>query len=470
MTIFLTSLLLFIPKTLLASFLLHRLWPERTPTSLLLKLTGGFALGIGLSSALMLFGLRAGISPCGYARTEFWLSLLALALLSPRFYRFAKEMLRRPAAPFGFINELRSPVNWLTFLLLVAFLLSTTTFLYYAARHPHGLSDAWTIWNNLARYLYRSNDPTLLFDTTRYFRIHYDYPALYSLNVAATWCVLGSDSTRAPIAFTFLGIFAIPVALWAAVARHKGYAQSKLAALIALLTPSFGLTIGQYADVFVALYILLTGIFLSLYQHHHQRRFLLLAGLFAGLSAWTKNEGMLFLLSSGIIVAGLTLPRQLRHFAVFLAGAAAPLLVVVFFKASVSLQSDLASAPEQSLAFLLDPSRYLIISRAYLNAAWQFGDWPVGPVLALYAVLTGFSPRLSTSLPLLSLILLQQAGYFGIYLLTPHDLHWHLHTSLTRLLLQTYPLFLFWLFLALNAPEMEKTEPCCSPSTSATPT
>lgn len=469
MTLFFTSLLLFLPKTMLGAFLLHRLWPEQTPASLLLKLTGGFALGIGLSSALMLFSLRAGIAPCSYAPAEFWLSLLALAALLTRHYRPAKETLRRSGALFEALHSPRSLAGWLT-LLLFAFLLSSATFLYYAARHPHGLSDAWTIWNNLARYLYRSNDPTLLFDTTRYFRIHYDYPAMYSLNVAAAWCVLGRDSTRAPIAFTWLGIFVIPAALWAGLARHKGYAQANLAALIALLTPSFGLTLGQYADVFLALYILLTGIFLSLYQNHHEKRFLLLVGLFAGLSAWTKNEGLLFLLTSGLIVASMTLPRPTRPLAVFLTGAAAPLLVVVFFKVSVSIQSDLASTPTQSPASLLEPSRYVLISRAYLNAAWQFGDWPVVPVLALYAALTGFSPRFTASLPLLALILLQQAGYFGIYLLTPHDLDWHLHTSLTRLLLQTYPLFLFWLFLALHAPERENTEPCCSPSTSATPT
>jgi hypothetical protein len=44
---------------------------------------------------------------------------------------------------------------------------------------------------------------------------------------------------------------------------------------------------------------------------------------------------------------------------------------------------------------------------------------------------------------------LMAAGYAFIYLITPHDLEWHMRTSLSRLILHLWPSALFVLFLVL---------------------
>jgi len=44
------------------------------------------------------------------------------------------------------------------------------------------------------------------------------------------------------------------------------------------------------------------------------------------------------------------------------------------------------------------------------------------------------------------------AGYYGIYLTTPHDLEWHLATSLDRLIVQLWPMVVFTTFLQLRSP------------------
>ncbi len=473
MTTFLLSLLIFLPKTLLGFFIVHRIWPERCWQTLVLKLVSGFALGAGISSTFMLFALRAGILPSTYARIEFGISVFLLITIAGLSCR------RHPLQVKNMANGLRQKLNIVrpemvlyTFLLL-ALIISSGAFGYYSLQQPHGFSDAWTIWNNLARYIFRSDDPGLIFDTSRYFRIHYDYPAMYSLNIAGVWSILQNDSTRTPIAFTFLGIFAIPTALWAMVSYLKGNFQGALIATIALMTPNFDLTVGQYSDVFLALNILLTGIFLYSYQRKSEARFLVLAGLMAGFSAWTKNEGLLFVAISGTVSAWLTIrSHKKKHFLSFIAGTIFPLFVVFFFKATVFHQNDLASSPEKSLLYLLDASRYIQIAWAYITYSWRFGNWPFSPVLILsvYTIFVGLSTEIKNSLVVLSLLLLQQTGYFLIYLITPHDLDWHIYTSLTRLLLHTYPLALFWLFVALNAPEKGTSETCSSPSTSETPT
>ena len=48
---------------------------------------------------------------------------------------------------------------------------------------------------------------------------------------------------------------------------------------------------------------------------------------------------------------------------------------------------------------------------------------------------------------------LQSAIYFGIYLLTPLELTYHLNTSLDRLYLQILPLAMLWLFIWLKSPQ-----------------
>jgi hypothetical protein len=53
-----------------------------------------------------------------------------------------------------------------------------------------------------------------------------------------------------------------------------------------------------------------------------------------------------------------------------------------------------------------------------------------------------------------SIIALMFAAYFAIYVITPHDLTWHVKTSMDRLVLQWWPSFLF-LFFLVAAPPMK---------------
>jgi len=54
---------------------------------------------------------------------------------------------------------------------------------------------------------------------------------------------------------------------------------------------------------------------------------------------------------------------------------------------------------------------------------------------------------------LAAIILLQLLGYCAIYVITPHDLEWHIGTSLSRLVLQLYPAGIFLLFSSILEPE-----------------
>jgi hypothetical protein len=51
------------------------------------------------------------------------------------------------------------------------------------------------------------------------------------------------------------------------------------------------------------------------------------------------------------------------------------------------------------------------------------------------------------------LVSIQLVIYFGVYVVTPYDLVWHLRTSLNRLYTHVFPLCVLCLFAWLAAPE-----------------
>ncbi len=75
------------------------------------------------------------------------------------------------------------------------------------------------------------------------------------------------------------------------------------------------------------------------------------------------------------------------------------------------------------------------------------------PLLGGYLFLSGVKIdakdkiNLVTSLITLGLML---SGFFIFYIITPKDLHWHLSTSLDRLLLQLWPSALFIYFMIVS--------------------
>jgi hypothetical protein len=105
---------------------------------------------------------------------------------------------------------------------------------------------------------------------------------------------------------------------------------------------------------------------------------------------------------------------------------------------------------------LADLHRYAQIGKAFGAAVYNFGLWPLvslNLLLILYGFLAGFTWRklagdLSFSMALLSILM---AGYFFVFVLTPHDLSWHLRTALNRLFLQLWPSLLFTYFMLIPA-------------------
>ena len=104
------------------------------------------------------------------------------------------------------------------------------------------------------------------------------------------------------------------------------------------------------------------------------------------------------------------------------------------------------------LSHLFEGGRQRLIFSSFCGGAVRFGEWNLVPYLAMAVPLLGLGwRRMGGREWIVALVIaLMLAGYYGVYLLTPWDLKWHLDSSLVRLLLQLWPAALFFWCLAAS--------------------
>jgi hypothetical protein len=214
----------------------------------------------------------------------------------------------------------------------------------------------------------------------------------------------------------------------------------------------------QHADIPLAGFLLATLVLVARTNAaEHWNGEWIIAGLCAGGAAWTKNEGLLFaLLIAGVVVLYGWRMRAWAGAARFLGALAFGLLPVLFFKLQLAPANDLISAPlGPRVAQLFDWSRHATLLSSFWRDLRGFGEWRVGPWLALALPFAAWRRRhrLSRAERLVPLMLgLMSIGYYVVYLLSPHGLVWHLDSSLVRLLLQLWPLAIVGWCLVLPGP------------------
>ena len=180
----------------------------------------------------------------------------------------------------------------------------------------------------------------------------------------------------------------------------RGKTPALLAGTLLLGTASFiALSAALYADVPLSFYILATlALFCLQDRHPEDLRFTALAGLMAGFAAWSRNEGIVFLLAVlaaraiALIRFGegkLVAPQFLR----LLLGLAAPLGLVIFFKLRLGGLGDWVAVPASAILYhLSDPARWIVTVEGLVIVLLNFGRFliPIFLALGLYWYLVRF--------------------------------------------------------------------------------
>jgi hypothetical protein len=363
-----------------------------------------------------------------------------------------------------------------------AFFSAVGAFIFVALKKPHGEWDAWASWNMRARFLYRGGEHwSAVFSRVLWYS-GADYPLLLPASVAGGWTLAGSDTPAVPVLISLLFTFATVGLVASSIAAIRGAKQGYLAGLAMLVAPSFVLHgASQYADIPLGFFFVATFAILHLHNRAEDgEHLLLLAGVMAGLAAWTKNEGLLFIMAvivARFLVAIATggLKRNIRETLQLAKGFVPFVMIIVYLKLVLAEANPLLASQQTQTTFenLTDFSRYQTIYMAFAENLRDFGgaDRVASTliILAAFLALAGIrvaskeAPALAASTLALLLVI---AGYWVVYLTTPFELGWHLGTTLNRLLLQLWPSFVFMLFLItrpLDQPVPEKEDAGVNP-------
>jgi hypothetical protein len=435
------------------------------------------AAGLGLGLASCTFFLRlllGGKAALVFAILE---SAVLVYLIAWRIARSARRS-TRPSREGAL-----SPV--LAILLAMGFAASGLAYASYTRERPHGTWDAFGIWNMRAKLLYHAPSGWMEVFREPSVMPHMDYPLLLPATVARIWRGLAADSILAPAWIGFFFTYASAAVVLATLALRGKSALGVCGALVLLASghlASFGSA--QRTDVPLGFFVLCACSLALLSSPWSLRRAPWCAafGLALSLCAWTKNEGLIAALLLCAPMAVLVVPRMGFHSGsravlAFLCGAAPCAAVLVLFQLRLAPPNDLFAAgrTDELLALASDPSRYAAVVKVLWTKAriWEHGVPLCALVLAVVAVaLRGKSLRTQERALLRSLtasIVLIVAAYLWVYVISPHDLDWHVETSLERLLLHIWPSSVLLALYALREPSPRSEHGASRPAVAATP-
>jgi hypothetical protein len=450
----LLSISVFLPSILAGLLIVHLLWPERGWKVTWVKIFLGIGLGLGQASLLDFIYMLLFSNENGFLFVQ--LALFA-GLLIVVIFRERKNL----RLTFPRVQLSRWQIILLAGLLIVI-ILSALSAVNVWAREPHGAWDAWMMYNRAARFIYRDQPGWLgSFSHQMDPIFHADYPLQLGMDIAWAWQAVGQETQRTPIVLSGLFMLACAGLLGASLNLTKSLGQASISLILLLGSSLIGNEgAAQRADLPLAYFFLGTIVLIYLYATSKKPGLLILAGFMAGIAAWTKNEGSLFaLVTLPALFIAFFRQNPWRVLGWYALGLAFPLIIVLYFKEFLAPPSDvLGNGITRSIQQALDLSRHITILKSFGADFLSFGGWGIGilPILLIYALIfkLALSSELRPAYLAIGLILIMQTiGYYGIYLITPYDLQWHIDFSLGRLVFQLYVPFLFLFFTMVTDVE-----------------
>ena len=422
-------------------------------------LTIGLSLGfsIGLTSLFyFLFSIIFNLNGALYILSEIGMLVIsALLLLKYTNFKFIIKNIKFKTEAFKLKSiGLIDIVCWLC--LIGALLI----FLFELFQNPYGRWDASAMWNLKAKLLVKGNGWINVFSNEI---SHPDYPILVPLAVSRIWTYKGFYSLIDPAMVAFVFFSSIIFVVYGAISIIKSSYHGKLAVILLVSTPFFVIdSAGLCADIPLAFYSIVFCILYTLAQEFESKKLLIISGISLGLSTWTKNEGLLFsLIALSIHFFGsiyrLGFSNWLKEFYRICLGFVPLLFTMLWLKYLYAPPNDILASLNQHtiLENIFDINRYAIILENFTRELVYVGDWiiQIPIVLIFFVIYTGPNKKRNyVSLILLSILITMLMAYFMTYLLTPHDLTWHIANSMNRLIIQLWPLFIFVYFYYIDIP------------------
>lgn len=284
---------------------------------------------------------------------------------------------------------------------------------------------------------------------------HGDYPLFIPLSEAWTYMFIGGWNDLLVKALFPAFFVALLVIFYFTLRRLIGARLALVSAFFLATIPHFlnYAAIG-YADFAVAMFYSASFLYMFLWiAYKRENRYLLLAALLAILSMWTKNEGVLLSLISISILMFFAILERREIAANEISGIACfSVLVIVYgvlwfvFIHSVGLSNEFINKDtiKASLA-IHNLGRIPLILNDYQKHIFGPKKWNIsllvffaGLILYFKEAFNGYAKYITLS------ILFAFLGYGVFYLFTPLEIHYHLQTAGSRVLLHFLPVVVFW--------------------------
>ncbi len=320
-------------------------------------------------------------------------------------------------------------------------------------RYPDGTWDALAMWNFRAKFLSIGNEEwnRMYFDTFDY--SHRDYPLFLSCIIARSFNFVGKTDTIIPMFFSCFFTIITFFLTYLYLKRLKNKYYSVLAICILTYSPQiifYGCM--QYADIPLAVFILV-----SLYEfiiwNRRNKNLPWIGMFFACLCIWIKNEGIPWYLSYCLLIFYSLYKKDnnfissIKNFLRLILASLPIFISVLFVKYFAKSENDIVFGFWGRLKQIFDFERYKLIN-IYI---WWFIKQNFWILFIPIYLLLGFTDKKYKKYKYLFInILLMYLIYIFVYLITPHDLLWHLSTSFLRITIIYLPSLMFLGCLLFN--------------------
>jgi hypothetical protein len=285
-----------------------------------------------------------------------------------------------------------------------------------------------------------------------HFMSHNDYPLFLPSTVARLWSYTGAENYAVNVTLGLFFTFGLVYLLYQALQYFKGEKIAIVVTSVFMISDIFLVNgAAQCADIPLAYFFLSAVVCLFLFFKKENVSYIVLGVLFAGLSCWVKNEGMMFFLIYTAAVVGYFLYAKKYKIAGMSLLTALPVFgLILLYKKFVNFPNDLIMGffVLKSYTFAFDFGRYAVIGKTFLKIF--FTKFTIFIPLILLCV-KSFRVENKTPFVLSSIIFFTMiAGYFAVYLFSPHDIIWLVKNSMDRIILQILPVFLLLFSLSLR--------------------
>ena len=427
--------------------------PKEKPN--IISMIHSFLLGLGFSSISFWFYT---IATNGYNSNYHYIELSFIAIIYIYLWiKKGKRIISLPSLPRFFSSKNKvagtKKRQLINYMIVVLFCFIGVLCLVGCLRYPDGTWDAIAMWNFRAKFLSLGNEEwnRMYFDTFDY--SHRDYPLFLSCTIARGYNYVGRIDTIVPMFFSWFFTIITFLLPYLYLKRLKNKYYSVVAVCILTYSPQiifYGCM--QYADVPLAVFILI-----SLYEfiiwNMKNENLPWIGMFFAGLCFWIKNEGIpWYLIYCLLIIYSLykrdnNLKSSIKNFLRIIFASLPIIIAFLFVRYFANSENDLVYGILDRLKQIFDIERYKLM-KIYV---WWFikqNLWILFIPMFLYF---GFIDKRYIKFKyLFFIIFLMYLVFIFVYLITPHDLLWHLSTSFLRITIIYLPSLMFLSCLLFN--------------------